>query len=71
MNMELIQPFINSLDAVISETMRCSPRIADVTMEEARVSRSLGEKGKGEEVRNDQHGGGQEIRSREVGNLRR
>ena len=34
MNMELIQPFINSLDAVISETMRCSARIADVTMEE-------------------------------------
>ena len=34
MNMELIQPFINSLDAVISEMMRCSARIADVTMED-------------------------------------
>jgi chemotaxis protein CheX len=33
MNMELIQPFINSLDAVISEIMRCNARIADVTME--------------------------------------
>ncbi len=33
MNMDLIQPFINSLDAVISETMRCTARIADVTME--------------------------------------
>ena len=33
MNMDLIQPFINSLDAVISETMHCSARIADVTME--------------------------------------
>jgi CheY-specific phosphatase CheX len=39
MNMELIQPFINSLDAVISETMRCSPRIADVTMEEGSYQR--------------------------------
>jgi chemotaxis protein CheX len=33
MNMELIQPFINSLDAVISETMHCSPRVTDVSME--------------------------------------
>jgi len=40
MNMELIQPFINSLDAVISETMRCSPRIADVTMEQGSYQRS-------------------------------
>ena len=40
MNMELIQPFINSLDAVISETMRCSARIADVTMEEGSYQRT-------------------------------
>ena len=33
MNMDLIQPFINSLDAVISQTMQWSSRIADVTME--------------------------------------
>jgi len=40
MNMEIIQPFINSLDAVISETMRCSARIADVTMEEGSYQRT-------------------------------
>jgi chemotaxis protein CheX len=40
MNMELIQPFINSVDAVLSETMRCSPRIADVTMEEGSYQRT-------------------------------
>ena len=40
MNMELIQPFINSLDAVISETMRCSARIADVTMEDGNYQRT-------------------------------
>ena len=40
MNMELIQPFINSLDAVISETMGCSARIADVTMEQGNYQRS-------------------------------
>jgi chemotaxis protein CheX len=40
MNMELIQPFINSLDAVISEIMRCSARIADVTMEEGCYQRT-------------------------------
>jgi chemotaxis protein CheX len=40
MNMELIQPFINSLDAVISETMRCSPRIADITMDEENYQRT-------------------------------
>src|ERR1700675_1253847 len=34
MKMELIQPFINSLDAVIAETMGCSAEIADVSMEE-------------------------------------
>ena len=40
MNMDLIQPFINSLDAVISETMCCSARIADVTMEEGNYQRT-------------------------------
>ena len=40
MNMDLIQPFINSLDAVISETMRCSARIADVTMEQGSYQRT-------------------------------
>jgi len=40
MNMELIQPFINSLDAVISETMHCTPRVADVTMEEGSYQRT-------------------------------
>jgi CheY-specific phosphatase CheX len=39
MNMDLIQPFINSLDAVISETMRCSARIAEVTMEDGGYQR--------------------------------
>jgi chemotaxis protein CheX len=40
MNMDLIQPFINSLDAVISEMMRCSARIADVTMEDGSYQRT-------------------------------
>jgi chemotaxis protein CheX len=40
MNMEIIQPFINSLDAVISEIMRCNARIADVTMEEGSYQRT-------------------------------
>ena len=40
MNMELIQPFINSLDAVISEMMRCSARIADVTMADGNYQRT-------------------------------
>ena len=40
MNMEIIQPFINSLDAVISEMMRCSARIADVTMEQGNYQRT-------------------------------
>jgi len=40
MNMDLIQPFINSLDAVIHETMRCTARIADVTMEQGSYERS-------------------------------
>ena len=40
MNMELIQPFINSLDAVISETMHCTAQVADVTMEEGSYQRT-------------------------------
>jgi chemotaxis protein CheX len=40
MKMELIQPFINSLDAVIAETMGCSAEIADVTMEEGEYQRA-------------------------------
>ena len=54
-----------------NQSERKGERPPDVAMEETGVSRSLGEEGKGEEVRNDQHGGGQEIRSREVGDLRR
>jgi chemotaxis protein CheX len=40
MKMELIQPFINSLDAVIAETMGCSAEIADVTMEDGNYQRT-------------------------------
>jgi chemotaxis protein CheX len=40
MKMDLIQPFVNALDAVISETMDCSAQIADVTMEEGNYLRS-------------------------------
>jgi chemotaxis protein CheX len=40
MNMDLIQPFINSLDAVISETMHCSARVTDVSMEVGSYQRS-------------------------------
>jgi chemotaxis protein CheX len=40
MKMELIQPFINSLDAVLAETMGCSAEIADVTMEEGSYART-------------------------------
>ncbi len=40
MKMELMQPFINSLDAVIAETMGCSAEIADVTMEEGNYKRT-------------------------------
>jgi|SRR5579872_702212 len=40
MKMELIQPFINSLDAVIAETMGCSAEIADVTMDEVNYKRT-------------------------------
>jgi chemotaxis protein CheX len=40
MKMDLIQPFVNSLDAVISQTMGCSAQIADVTMEESQYQRS-------------------------------
>lgn len=34
MKMELIQPFINSADAVLAESMRCETRVGDVSMEE-------------------------------------
>jgi len=34
MRMDLIQPFIGSLDAVLAEMMHTAPRIADVEMEE-------------------------------------
>jgi chemotaxis protein CheX len=40
MNMELIQPFINSLDAVLSEVMGCSARVADVSMEQGSYQRT-------------------------------
>jgi len=34
MRMELIQPFINAADAVLSETLQSSAKIGDVSMEE-------------------------------------
>ena len=34
MRMELIQPFINAADAVLSETLKCNTRIGDVNMDE-------------------------------------
>lgn len=34
MKMELIQPFINAADAVLSETLKCNTRIGDVNMDE-------------------------------------
>ncbi len=34
MKMELIQPFINAADAVLSELLQCSTRIGDLSMEE-------------------------------------
>ena len=40
MKMDLIQPFINSLDAVIAETMGCSAEIADVSMDEGNYQRT-------------------------------
>jgi len=40
MKMELIQPFINSLDSVIAETMGRPAEIADVTMEEGSFKRT-------------------------------
>jgi chemotaxis protein CheX len=35
MKMELIQPFVNSLDAVVAEIMGCSAKISDIAMSEA------------------------------------
>jgi len=32
--MELIQPFINAADAVLAETLQCSTRVGDVSMDE-------------------------------------
>ncbi len=40
MKMDLIQPFVNSLDAVISETMGYTAQIADVTMDEGHYRRA-------------------------------
>ena len=40
MKMDLIQPFVNALDAVISETMGSTAQIADVTMDEGHYRRS-------------------------------
>jgi chemotaxis protein CheX len=34
MKMELIQPFINAADAVLAQTLHCSTRIGDVSMEQ-------------------------------------
>jgi chemotaxis protein CheX len=34
MRIELIQPFINAADAVLAETLQCSTRMGDVTMDE-------------------------------------
>ena len=34
MKMELIQPFINSADAVLAESMQCETHVGDVSMEE-------------------------------------
>ena len=34
MKMELIQPFINAADAVLSETLACPINISDITMDE-------------------------------------
>ncbi len=34
MKMELIQPFINAADAVLAETLQCTTRVGDVSMEE-------------------------------------
>ena len=34
MKMELIQPFINATDAVLSEMLECATSIGDVSMEE-------------------------------------
>lgn len=35
MRMDLIQPFINSLDTVLAEMMKAPPKIADLAMEES------------------------------------
>ena len=40
MKMELIQPFIDSADAVLAETLACSTKTSDVSMEEEIYRRS-------------------------------
>ena len=35
MKMELIQPFINAADAVLSQTLACPINVSDISMEEA------------------------------------
>jgi chemotaxis protein CheX len=39
MKMELLQPFINSADAVLAQTLKCATTVGDVTMEEERYRR--------------------------------
>ncbi len=39
MKMELIQPFINSADAVLAEALNCATRISDLSMEEQAYQR--------------------------------
>jgi chemotaxis protein CheX len=39
MKMELIQPFINAADAVLSETLACSVSVSDITMSEEAYQR--------------------------------
>ena len=39
MRMELIQPFINAADAVLSETLACSITVSDISMNEEAYQR--------------------------------
>jgi chemotaxis protein CheX len=39
MRMELIQPFINSADAVLAEALTCTTRVGDLSMEECPYER--------------------------------
>jgi len=38
MRMELIQPFINAADAVLSETLACPVTVSDISMNERHTS---------------------------------